>query len=448
MYLQRSIFSNLEKWKSKKNRKPLILRGARQVGKTSVLKEFSKSYRYKITLNLEKPKHKQLFEDNDYIDDILGILFTKHNIPVGDKSNTLLIIDEIQESPKAIHLLRYFYEEYPTLHIIAAGSLLEFAIRNTHNFPVGRVEFLYIYPFNFQEYLLAINQNELINELNTVPVNSNFHNKLVKLFNYFITVGGMPEVIKTLVNNNNEDEISYVYESLWSTFQNDMEKYTNSDLERRITKHIIESAPNYVNKQVNLDGFGNSSYSKTQIEDAFRNLNDARIVQLIYPTNSNEIPLCVDYTMNPKLQFIDTGLLNYCLQIKTLLKNQENLLNVLKGTIIAHAINQELISINAITRYHPTFSIDHKSNCLIDLLYTHEDKIIPIQIITLENECANTIENYIDQCSHHYAVQITNKELSIEQKTTKRGKKYQTLHLPYYLGTKIPNYVEWFIANY
>lgn len=163
---QPKLSSYLYEWKLNTKRKPLIVRGARQVGKTTLIRQFATSYSHSISLNLEKEADKQLFETQDEVKTMVENLFLTHNIASEHISNTLLFIDEIQESPKAIQLLRYFYEEIPQLHVIAAGSLLEFALNKVKSFPVGRVEFLYLYPLNFAEYLSAIQHQEAVNRGN------------------------------------------------------------------------------------------------------------------------------------------------------------------------------------------------------------------------------------------------------------------------------------------
>ena len=155
MAFKRSIENYLNRWKLSTARKPLIIRGARQVGKTTLIRDFAETYAHVIVLNLEKPSDRHYFDDFDDVQTIFEALFLAHSIPSSAVTNTLLFIDEIQESPKAIQLLRYFYEEIPALHVISAGSLLEFAMQKVHSFPVGRVEFLYLHPLNFQEYLEA-----------------------------------------------------------------------------------------------------------------------------------------------------------------------------------------------------------------------------------------------------------------------------------------------------
>lgn len=164
MGFNRLIFRQLEEWKNNKERKPLIIRGARQVGKTTLVEDFAKTYPYSILLNLEKQANKAFFEELNDAKSIVEALLLNNNISSTNIGKTLLFLDEIQESPKAIQLLRYFYEEIPELHVIAAGSLLQFAMKEVKSFPVGRVQFLYLHPMNFPEYLEAIGQSAALEQ--------------------------------------------------------------------------------------------------------------------------------------------------------------------------------------------------------------------------------------------------------------------------------------------
>ncbi|MFN3802398.1 ATP-binding protein, partial [Belliella pelovolcani] len=243
MVFKRQVFNYLEEWKNSVERKPLIVRGARQVGKTTLIKDFSKLYKYAISLNLEKWADKSFFEDFDDVQSIVEAVFLTHNLRIDDLQDTLLFLDEIQESPKAIKLLRYFYEELPQLHVIAAGSLLEFAMKEVSSFPVGRVQFLYLHPMNFEEYLEALNHKMALEQFNSMPIKPVAHKVLMDLFHRYAIVGGMPEVIKRDLDKNNLSDLTTVYESIWGTYKNDIEKYTTNETERKIIKHIMNSAP-------------------------------------------------------------------------------------------------------------------------------------------------------------------------------------------------------------
>lgn len=180
--------------------------------------------------------------------------------------------------------MRFFYEEIPTLHVISAGSLLEFAMQKVHSFPVGRVEFLYLHPLNFQEYLEATGKQPLRKQLEHIPVKAFAHPTLMEAFHRYAIIGGMLEVVKTDIEQHSLSDLPIIYESIWGTYKNDVEKYTSNDTERKIIKHLMDTAPLYLDERIRFQGFGNSNYRSREVGEAFRTLDDARIVRLIYPT--------------------------------------------------------------------------------------------------------------------------------------------------------------------
>src|SRR6185312_6611972 len=316
MAFKRNIEEYLNRWKLSTARKPLIIRGAHQVGKTTLIREFAGKYEHAIALNLEKPADRRYFDDFDDVKIIFEALFLAHNISSSAASHTLLFIDEIQESPKAVQLLRYFYEEIPELHVISAGSLLEFAMQKVHSFPVGRVQFLYLHPLNFQEYLEATGKQALLKQLQQVPVKAFAHQTLMDAFHRYAIIGGMQEVIKTDVERHSLSDLQMIYESIWGTYKNDVEKYTSNGTERKIIKYLMDTAPLYLDERVKFQGFGNSNYRSREVGEAFRTLDEAKIVRLIYPTTALPPPLKADLKKAPRLQFLDTGLVNYTLGIQ------------------------------------------------------------------------------------------------------------------------------------
>ena len=206
MYFKRLVDSNLEIWKNDTFKKPLLLRGARQVGKSSAVRNLAKKFDYFIEINLEDNIFLQeLFNDNN---NTIALICQKieiaFDIPIQD-SKTLLFLDEIQACPKAISTLRYFYEKRPNLHVITAGSLLEFALETLPSFGVGRIRTMFIYPFSFDEFLIALNENRLLefkkkaNSNN--PLDNIFHEKLKEYFKQFLVIGGMPEVVASFSIN-------------------------------------------------------------------------------------------------------------------------------------------------------------------------------------------------------------------------------------------------------
>ena len=450
MNFTRHISQNLQEWKTDKNRKPLVLRGARQVGKTTLVEQFSKTYKHSISLNLEKPDHHRYFEEFDDVKIIIDSLFLSNNISSSEIKNTLLFLDEIQESPKAIQLLRYFYEELPELHVIAAGSLLEFAMHRVRNFPVGRIEYLYMYPLNFQEYLLAIDHKTAMVQLNHIPVQPFAHKILLDLFNRFAIIGGMPEVIETYRENKSVSDLPKIYESIWGTYKNDVEKYTSSETERKVIKHIIATAHLYLDQRIKFQNFGNSNYKSREVSEAMRNLDEAKIIQLIYPTTDVEPPIKSDLKKSPRLQFLDTGLVNHALDIQAQMLGMQDLNTAFKGAVIPHLITQELISLNTISSKKPNFWVREKrqSSSEVDLVISHKGKVIPIEIKSGSTGSLKSLHQFMERTNHPYAVRMFAGEFSIEKTKTPDGTPYILMNLPYYLGTKIPDYIDYFINNY
>lgn len=438
-------------WKESTSRKPLILRGARQVGKTTLVKDFSKTYKKSILLNLEKPKDAGFFENFTEIHTIKDALFFEYNIPVKDIGSTLLFIDEIQESPRAIQWLRYFYEEIPELHVIAAGSLLEFAMQQVKSFPVGRVEYLYLHPLNFSEFLLAIGQQQAFEKLDQIPIKPFAHNTLLELFNTYTIIGGMPEIVKAFIANKGISELPKVYESIWATYKNDIEKYTTNDTERKVIKHIINVAHLYVDQRVKFQNFGNSNYRSREVGEAFRNLDDAKVIQLMYPTTDFETPIKPDIKKSPRLQFLDTGLINHDLKIQGELLAYNDLSNAYKGAIIPHIITQEVLSLNTIHNHKPHFWVREKAQASseVDLVLQYNNKVIPIEIKSGATGALKSLHEFIERTNHHYAIRMYAGEFNIEEHSTpKQNKPYKLMNLPYYLGTKLPEYIAYFIKNY
>src|SRR5450830_226798 len=190
----RTIIAEMEKWAQRANRKPLIIRGARQVGKTTAVEIFSKQFDQYIYLNLEINSERTLFEKNYSIDELVQAIYFEKN---KRKSNgrILIFIDEIQNSANAISMLRYFYESFKDLYVIAAGSLLESLIGRQINFPVGRVEYLYMRPLTFNEFVNASGDNTLTEILYKIPFPDFAHEKMLKFFYRYTLIGGMPEIV-------------------------------------------------------------------------------------------------------------------------------------------------------------------------------------------------------------------------------------------------------------
>lgn len=445
--MNRTALHDLIKWKQSKSRKPLILRGARQVGKTTLVNQFSTEYSQYIYLNLERPDHIHFFDSLNTIKEIVESLFLKFELQP-DYSNTLLFIDEIQESPKTIALLRYFYEDIPELNVISAGSLLEFSLQHVKSFPVGRVSFMYLFPLNFEEFLYALGKKIAVKAFNQVPISDIAQITLFDLFHLYALVGGMPEVVKMYIQTNSFVGLTEIYTSIWETYKSDVRKYAKSSEEKVIT-HIIGSAYNFLDQRVTFQNFGNSNYKSREVGEAFRSLDDAKVIQLIYPSTSVDFPVIPDFRKKPRLQFLDIGLVNHGLNIQHELIGMKDLSNAYKGALIPQLLTQELISTNKFSYHKPNFWVREKkqSSAEVDLVIPFRGLLIPVEIKSGPIGKLRSLHQFMDSCPHGYAVRMYAGKFEIHTATTTNGKEFKLLNLPYFLGLKLNEYLEWFIES-
>lgn len=450
MKIERHIFNELLKWKNASERKPLILRGARQVGKTTLVHQFAQGYKNFILLNLELVEDKKFFIDFTDVQTIVEALCISRNIPSSEKQNTLLFIDEIQEAPEAIAMLRYFYEKEPEIHVVAAGSLLEHTMQKVKSFPVGRVTMLYLYPVNFPEYLQATGNSTVLEQLNTIPIKDTAHKTALDLFNRYGIIGGMPEVVSSYATNKSIADLRTIYESIWETYKEDVVKYASNNSEARIIRHIMSTAHLGIDSRIKFQNFGSSNYRSREVGEAFRNLDDAKVIQLVYPTTQTSPPILPDLKKSPRLQFLDTGLINYELNIQAEMLAMEDLNQAYKGAIIPHLVAQELMSLNATKAVKPIFWVREKnqSSAEVDQVILFKKMVIPIEIKSGKEGKLRSLHQFIEESSHPYAIRMYGGKFSIEQHTTRSGKSYFLMNLPYYLTTKLFDYLNYFVENY
>lgn len=447
MQIKRNAYSNLLLWKSDINRKPLLIRGARQVGKTTLVREFAKEFSTYIELNLEKEADKKIFEIDD-IETLLNAAYLlKQKTP--SKKPTLLFIDEIQESPKAIQQLRYFYEIIPDLFVIAAGSLLEFALAMVPSFPVGRIDYLYLHPLNFKEYLGAIENKQALEVLDTIPAPNFTHNTLITLFNTYALIGGMPEIVTNYIRTKNVAYLSKQYKKLWQAYKDDIEKYAKNETERKVVRHIINTAP-FEKDRIKFERFGKSNYRSREVGEAMRALDLANVIRLIYPSTSLAPPITSDFKKRPRLQFLDTGMLNQLLMLQADMIVLKDLDEFHKGKIIQHLVCQELISIHDEIAYTPNFWVreEKNSNSEVDLVYQYKNLIIPIEVKSGKQGKLKSLHQFVERAPHPYAVRMHAGEFKIEQVKTPNGTPYLLMNLPYYLTTVLPQYLKYFVEGY
>ncbi|MFN0214213.1 MAG: ATP-binding protein [Saprospiraceae bacterium] len=448
MDFERKAYRRLLEWKNNPNRKPLIIRGARQVGKSTLVNQFSKEFRHFISLNMEKKAHQRFFESLQDVRQITEAVFLSTNTPKDDGA-VLLFIDEIQESPRAIQMLRYFYEERPDIFVVAAGSLLEFALREVPSFPVGRVEQLVLHPFDFEEFLMAIGHTAALEALNRIPVELHAHDTLLELFHTYAAIGGMPEIVRQYINEQSMINLPHTYESLWQGYKDDVIKYARNPTERKVMQHVIYTAPQEKDR-VSFEGFGHSNYKSREVGEALRSLDQARVLQLIYPSSSIRPPLETDFKKRSRLQFLDTGLLNHAMQLQADMIGLEDLNSLYKGRIVQHLVTQELMAQHDTPSYKPHFWVRENANSQaeVDLLHVHKQYVLPIEVKSGESGTLRSLHQFMEACGHPYAIRLLANRFSVSQVQTAQGTPFLLMNLPYYLGTKIPDYAAYFTSNY
>ncbi len=445
--LSRSIQDELIRWKARSDRKPLILRGARQVGKTTAVESFAKEFENYIYLNLELAKNRNIFHDDMDVQELFQAILIVKNVTL-QTGKTLIFIDEIQNSPVAVKMLRFFYEELNEIFIIGAGSLLEIMLEKFDiSFPVGRVEYLYMYPMSFCEYLNAKKEVPALEAINELPIKKYAHSKLLSLFHEYVLIGGMPEVVNNYLESGNIKELDRVYESLLVSYVNDAEKYARNDTIRNVLRHSIESLPFESGKRIKYQGFGNSNYKSREVGEALRTIEKAMLIQLIFPSTATGIPIQSDHKKSPILQFLDTGLLNYFVGLQPGYISYKDLLSFYRGVIAEHIVRQELLAVDmSKNRKYPFWVREKKqSNAEVDIILQYKNHVIPIEIKAGKTGMLRSLHQFMDRVDHFYAIRVYAGKFEITSAVTTGGKQYRLLNLPYYLAGKIFEYIEWFI---
>jgi len=380
--MERQITSKLLQWKNSTVRKPLIVRGARQTGKSYTITEFGKLHFEGTThiINFEKRVDwHSVFDLNYDVTRIVGeleILTGKRITPGKD----LLFFDEIQECPNAIASLRYFYEQMSDLHVIAAGSLLEFALGNI-SFPVGRVQLINMYPMNFQEFLMATGNEPAAQLIHDVPkvVPESIHFMLIGELKKYFFVGGMPECVKTYVKTQSLNEVFEIQSDLLSTFRQDFLKYTPR-IDTNCLNSVLTSIPQKIGQQIKYSSLA-EGYSNPTIKKAFDLLETARLFRKVKTASPAGLPLGASASDKKfKAIMLDVGLFG-CLfgGSRSLEYSKTALLSVFQGAMAEQFVGQEILVSNNSDLFY--WAREAKSsNAETDYLIEKQGKIIPVEV--------------------------------------------------------------------
>ncbi len=446
---KRQIDERLLGWAQNPHHKPLILRGARQVGKTTAVRNFARNFDTYIELNLDIDEEKRIFETKSSFDELIQAIFFLKQQPDKKDRKTLIFIDEIQNSPKAVKQLRYFYEKRPDLYVIAAGSLLETLIDKAISFPVGRVQYLYMYPFSFEEFLWTFDNPSYTEALHKIPFPEFAHETFIKLFSKYALVGGMPEIVSLYRNNNDLVQLNEVYHSLITAYLDDVEKYATTKKETAIIRFVIEKSFFEAGKRIKFTNFGHSTYRSQVIKEALNLLEKALILRLVYPTTKVIPPIEANFRKSPKLFLLDTGLVNYFAGYQKEIFVSNDITNVYDGLIAEHIVAQELqaYTTDHLHRQHFWTREKKQSTAEVDFVYPFEDLIIPIEVKAGKSGRLRSLHQFIDLAPHPFAVRIYSGKFSIEETQTLSGKPFYLLNLPFYLISRLDGYLRLMIDN-
>jgi predicted AAA+ superfamily ATPase len=408
--MQRELLQILIKWKEKGDRKPLIIRGARQVGKTWLMKEFGKTYYNNIAyVNFETALSlHHIFDSGFEVEKLIMALKIETGTDI-IPGETLIILDEIQECEAAITSLKYFQENANQYHIVAAGSLLGVASNKKRSFPVGKVDFLDLHPLSFSEFLLAVNEPQLLDLLQKKDwvLITAFKSKYIDLLKHYYYVGGMPEVVLTFINQKDFKKVREKQLNILTSYEQDFSKHAPNEIVPRI-RLVWQSIPSQLAKENRKFTYGNlkKGARAREFELAIEWLTNAGIVHKVNRCNKPGMPL-IAYTVlsDFKLFILDVGLLAAMgnLDIHTLISEQ-SLFEEFKGALTEQYVLQQLKSIDQLPIYY--WSAE-KATAEIDFLIQYQNRIIPIEVKAAENLKAKSLKTYHQKFSPEISIRTS-----------------------------------------
>ncbi|MCD8361880.1 MAG: ATP-binding protein [Lachnospiraceae bacterium] len=408
--MYRIAMEKLLKWKESRRRKPLIIEGARQVGKTWLMKEFGRqAYADTVYINFDSnSRMAELFAsdlDTDRL--IMGLELYAGRKIVPD--STLLIFDEVQEVPRALTSLKYFYENAPQYHIVCAGSLLGIALHEGTSFPVGKVDFLKLYPLSFKEFLMAIDKErfaELFEQLDFEMI-TNFRQTYIDALKYYYFVGGMPEAVQSFSENQDFNEVREIQKRILTAYEQDFSKHAPNEIVPKI-RMIWNSIPSQLAKENKkfIYGLVREGARAKEYEAAIMWLSDCGLIHKISRVNTARIPLkAYEDLKSFKLFLVDVGLLGCMagLRQRTLLDGN-NLFIEFKGALTEQYVCQQLKTIADLGIYYYT---NDRGACEVDFVIDTGEQIIPLEVTAEVNLKAKSLKTYREKFSPAVSVRTS-----------------------------------------
>jgi len=437
---ERSIEMELKKWKVNPYRKPLILRGARQVGKTSVIRKFGQeNFDQVIEVNLEKRDQLKIFDQATSVEDFtqrINLFFNQKVVP----GTSLLFIDEIQESKNVMELLRFFAEEKPQLHVMAAGSLLEAKIGQDWSIPVGRVEYRYLYPLTFFEYIKARKMTALLESLESMQMDDSFAygDMASEVFKEYVIVGGMPEVVNSFTETADHGQVRAIFNRLQTAYVDDIRKYSKSKESSKYLEVVLEFGPKIAGTIYKYENFGGSNYRSREMAEAIQTVEKTMLLKQILAVNSTLLPI-VPKNMRPKkMIWLDVGLVNYVNNAY-----QEMLSGVYKGKIMEQVVGQSMLA-GGTTRPLDLYywSRDKvEGNAEVDFCFQHQSRMVGMEIKSGNVAKMKSLFSLGNIDPTAALVRVSWDDLGKESWKF-AGKEYQILSLPFYLVDRYQDFLK------
>jgi len=412
-YIKRNVDNVLLEWKTDPERKPLLIRGARQVGKSSTIEQFGNHFEYFVTVNFERNKKlKTLFDGDLDVREICLKLSVQFKTPIVPEK-TLLFFDEIQSCANAIMSLRYFYEDYPELHVIAAGSLLEFALEELPSFGVGRIDSLFMYPFSFQEFVLACGEELLWNEVckssPEKPLFPVFHNKCLDLLKKYLIIGGMPTTVSDFIRNNDILKVQKSLDRLILSFQHDFTKY-----KKKLPALLLREVLTSIVKQSGGKFIYSKAAETTQhnIKQAVDLLIMAGLIIPVVNSSANGIPLGAELNHRKcKMLLLDTGIFQRLLGLplsEILFADDFDVIN--KGAIAEQFAGLELVKNSS--PYMPENLYfwtreKEKSQAEVDYVIQRNGEIIPIEVKSGKSGKMQSMHLFLNEKQVKYGIRTS-----------------------------------------
>jgi predicted AAA+ superfamily ATPase len=448
--MKRFFESYMASWKDNPNRKPLIVRGARQVGKTYTIEKFGKGFfENYLRVNPEQDESLRIIFKSRNPQLIASELSALYGVPVIE-GKTLLFIDEIQILPEAIVSLRYFYEQMPGLHIIAAGSLLDHTLNELpYSMPVGRVEFAYMYPLNFMEFLIANEQESLVDYISGFSFERQYseaiHSKISEYLRLYFFIGGMPEAVRVYVTTKNLIEVGKVHTGIITSFQYDFAKYGTRKQQEYLKECLSYTAKN-IGKKVKYSAINKSAHS-SYLKEALLKLEMSRIIHLVRKTKSSKVPIN-QYVDNDifKPVFLDIGLV--CNMSNIRLTDIQNLITDFEGVLAEQFVGQELISSSEFyedARLYYWVREEKNANAEIDFLFQIENKIYPIEVKAGKTGTLKSLQVYLAEKKEETGIRLNtdmpsygeNLTANVNIKKQKYSYTYNLVSLPMYFTSDL-----------